>query len=62
MHTLKPPPLAHPPRAACVGKEGQVVIDLLGTVDKVRLVKRLGAADSKETARVPEVLGEFFAA
>jgi len=43
------------------GKEGQVVIDQLRTIDKVRLAKRLGVLDSDEAASVLEVLKEFFA-
>ena len=43
------------------GKHGQVVIDQLRTVDKARLVKRLGALHPDEAASVLRVLGEFFA-
>jgi len=43
------------------GKDGQVVIDQLRTIDKVRLAKRLGVLDADETASVLEVLKEFFA-
>jgi mRNA interferase MazF len=43
------------------GKDGQVVIDQLRTVDKVRLAARLGALDAHEAAGVLEVLREFFA-
>jgi mRNA interferase MazF len=43
------------------GRDGQVVIDQLRTVDKVRLVKRLGALDQGEAAAVLEVLRQFFA-
>jgi len=43
------------------GKDGQVVIDQLRTVDKVRLAKRLGALEAREAAAVLEVLREFFA-
>jgi mRNA interferase MazF len=43
------------------GKDGQVVIDQLRTVDKVRLAARLGALDAHEAAAVLEVLREFFA-
>jgi len=44
------------------GKDGQVVIDRLRTVDKARLAKRLGALDPREAATVLEVLRDFFAA
>lgn len=43
------------------GKDGQVVIDQLRTVDKVRLAARLGALDAREAAAVLDVLKEFFA-
>jgi len=43
------------------GKSGQVVIDQLRTVDKVRLVKRLGALDARQASDVLDVLREFFA-
>jgi mRNA interferase MazF len=43
------------------GKDGQVVIDQLRTVDKTRLAKRLGALDPREAAAVLDVLREFFA-
>ena len=43
------------------GKSGQVVIDQLRTVDKARLVRRLGALDPAEAASVLDVLREFFA-
>ena len=44
------------------GKNGQVVIDQLRTVDKARLAKPLGALDPREAATVLEVLRDFFAA
>ena len=43
------------------GKDGQVVIDQLRTVDTVRLAARLGALDAHEAAAVLDVLREFFA-
>jgi mRNA interferase MazF len=43
------------------GKDGQVVIDQLRTVDKTRLAKRLGALGPEEAAAVLDVLREFFA-
>ena len=43
------------------GKDGQVVIDQLRTVDKARLATRLGALDAHEAVTVLEVLKEFFA-
>lgn len=43
------------------GKDGQVVIDQLRTVDKARLGRRLGALEAREAAAVLDVLREFFA-
>ena len=43
------------------GKDGQVVVDQLRTVDKARLAKRLGALEPDEAAAVLDVLREFFA-
>jgi len=43
------------------GKSGQVVIDQLRTVDKARLVARLGTLDHRAAHRVLAVLAEFFA-
>lgn len=54
---------AYPSRVACKfqGKQGQVVVDQLRTVDKARLVKKLGRIDSQRQAEVLKVLGEMFA-
>jgi mRNA interferase MazF len=43
------------------GKAGQVVLDQLRTVDKSRLVKRLGRLSQTTTTRVLALLGEMFA-
>jgi mRNA interferase MazF len=43
-------------------KEGQVVLDQIRTVDKTRLLKRLGQLDALAQKRVLAVLGEMFAA
>ena len=43
------------------GKDGQIVVDQLRTVDKVRLARRLGALEAREAAAILEVLREFFA-
>jgi mRNA interferase MazF len=43
------------------GKAGQVVLDQLRTVDKSRLVKRLGQLSQTTTTRVLALLGEMFA-
>lgn len=53
----------YPTRVPCrfKGKAGQVVLDQLRTVDRRRLVKRLGRIDRRTGARVLEVLAEIFA-
>jgi mRNA interferase MazF len=52
----------YPTRVPCTfqGKKGQVVIDQIRTVDKVRLIKRLGKIDSETQADVFSVLSELF--
>jgi mRNA interferase MazF len=53
----------YPTRVACrfKGKDGQVVLDQVRTVDRVRLVKKLGRLDAKTSATVLDVLQEMFA-
>jgi mRNA interferase MazF len=53
----------YPTRVPCrfQGKEGQVVLDQLRTVDKVRLVKHLGRVSTAVQTAVLEVLAEMFA-
>lgn len=53
----------YPTRVACrfKGKEGQVVLDQIRTVDRTRLIRKLGRLDSKTSIRVLEVLQEMFA-
>jgi mRNA interferase MazF len=53
----------YPTRVPCQfeGKSGQVVLDQLRTVDKTRLVKRLGQLDEAAAAVVLDVLSELFA-
>lgn len=41
-------------------KKGQIVLDQVRTVDKTRLVKRLGKLDKNTAARVLVVLQEMF--
>ena len=50
-----------PTRVACRfhGKEGQIVLDQIRTVDRVRLVKKLGQLGRKTTVRVLEILNEI---
>jgi len=52
-----------PTRVACQfqGKEGQVILDQLRTVDKRRLVKRLGSLPKSTQDVVLMVLAEMFA-
>jgi mRNA interferase MazF len=52
----------YPTRVPCTfqGKEGQVVIDQIRTVDKTRLIKRLGKIDLETQADVFSVLSELF--
>ena len=54
---------AYPTRVACKfqGKSGQVVLDQIRTVDKTRLVRRLGKVDKQIQAHILFVLGEMFA-
>ena len=43
------------------GKSGQIVLDQIRTVDKSRLVKRLGKIDEATRAQVLALLAELFA-
>ena len=43
-------------------KNGQIVLDQIRTVDKTRLVKRLGEIDEATAQKVLAVLNEMFAA
>ncbi len=54
---------SYPTRVACKfqGKRGQVVLDQIRTVDKTRLVKKLGRIDKRVQIEVLSVLGEMFA-
>ena len=53
----------YPSRVPCTfqGKSGQVVLDQLRTVDKQRLVKRLGEVEVATADTVLETLAELFA-
>ena len=42
-------------------KEGQIVLDQIRTIDKSRLVKKLGVIDSKSQLEVISVLQQMFA-
>jgi mRNA interferase MazF len=52
-----------PTRVQCAfkGKEGQVVLDQLRTVDKSRLVQKLGRIDQQTQEEVLSILAEMFA-
>jgi mRNA interferase MazF len=54
---------AYPSRVPCrfQRKDGQVVLDQIRTVDRIRLVKKLGRLDEETSATVLEVLREMFA-
>lgn len=54
---------AYPTRAICSfkGKKGQVVLDQLRTVDRARLIRRLGRLDANTCAEVLTVLRKLFA-
>jgi mRNA interferase MazF len=53
----------YPMRVPCrfQGKTGQIVLDQLRTVDKARLVKRLGQIDTKTQQATLAILAEMFA-
>lgn len=53
----------YPTRIPCrfKGKHGQIVLDQIRTIDKVRLVRRLGKISRQTSDRVLKVLGEMFA-
>ncbi len=53
----------YPTRIPCQfeGKEGHVVLDQLRTVDKTRLVKKLGQVDEQTQHAVLVILAEMFA-
>ena len=53
----------YPTRVQCAfkGKEGQVVLDQLRTVDKSRLVQKLGRIDQQTQEEVLSILAEMFA-
>lgn len=53
----------YPSRVHCSfqGKQGRVVLDQIRTVDKARLVQKLGILDRKTQAKVLAVVAEMFA-
>lgn len=54
---------SYPSRVMCTfkGKDGQVVLDQIRTVDKTRLIQRLGKIDKSTQEAVLSVLAEMFA-
>ena len=53
----------YPTRVTCrfKGTKGQVVLDQVRTIDKERLLKKLGRLDRRSTFKVLSVLAEMFA-
>jgi mRNA interferase MazF len=53
----------YPTRASCEfqGKQGQVVLDQIRTVDKSRLVRKLGSIGETTQTEVLAILAEMFA-
>jgi mRNA interferase MazF len=53
---------SYPSRVSCTfqGKKGQIVLDQIRTVDKIRLVKKLGRIDKNISNKVLSVLQELF--
>ncbi len=54
---------AYPTRVACrfKGKDGRISLDQIRTVDRARLIKKLGSLDNKTAMLVLAVLQEMFA-
>src|SRR5436305_4550753 len=54
---------SYPTRVSCKfqGRRGQIVLDQIRTVDKTRLVRRLGKIGKQTQAEVLSILGEMFA-
>ena len=52
----------YPTRVSCrvEGKQGQIVIDQIRTVDKLRLVKKIGTLNKLTQTKVLNVLKEMF--
>lgn len=54
---------AYPTRVVCQfqGKDGQIVLDQIRTIDKTRLIKKLGQISQDEQRVVLDTLAEIFA-
>jgi mRNA interferase MazF len=52
----------YPSRVSCnfQGKRGQIVLDQIRTVDKSRLVKRLGKINKSTAEEILDILQELF--
>lgn len=52
----------YPSRVSCrfQGKDGQIILDQIRTVDKIRLIKRLGSIDKRIGNKVLSILQEMF--
>ena len=52
----------YPSRVSCrfQGKDGQIILDQNCTVDKIRLIKRLGRIDKQTGSKVLSILQEMF--
>lgn len=53
----------YPTRVTCSfkGKKGQVVLDQIRTIDRARLVQKLGVIDQVAQTRILAILAEVFA-
>ena len=53
----------YPTRVSCTfkKKQGQIVLDQIRTIDKIRLIKKLGTIDSKAQSGVISILLRMFA-
>jgi mRNA interferase MazF len=53
---------SYPTRVSCIfqGKEGQIVLDQIRTVDKSRLARKLGQISEETQSEVLSVLNEMF--
>ena len=52
----------YPSRVTCVfrGTKGQIVLDQIRAVDKIRLIKKLGIIDDKSQYEIIQILQEMF--
>ncbi|MDZ4163754.1 MAG: type II toxin-antitoxin system PemK/MazF family toxin [Smithellaceae bacterium] len=68
IHTVIVAPMStagkdYPTRVTChfKKKKGQIILDQIRTIDKTRLIKKLGALDSETQIKVISVLQRLFA-